>query len=130
MTAIRLIATFNYYCYATLQAIERYTVKTLIALLSALVLSFPAFAADNACMSQAAQKKLTGAAKNSFVKKCVRDGCEATSLEKKLAGAAKNSFTKKCVADGLQPFCEEQAMGKKLSGAAKTSFVNKCQMGN
>ena len=130
MTAIRLIATFNYYGYTKLPAIERYPVKTLIALLSTLVLSFPAFAADNACMSQAAEKKLTGAAKSSFVKKCVRDGCEATSLEKKLAGAAKNSFTKKCVADGLQPFCEEQAMGKKLSGAAKTSFMNKCQTGN
>ena len=78
--------------------------KTLIALLSALFLSFPAFAADNACMAQAA--------------------------EKKLSGAAKNSFTKKCVADGLQPFCEEQAIGKKLSGAAKSSFMNKCQTGN
>ncbi|MDP2025627.1 hypothetical protein [Sulfuriferula sp.] len=105
--------------------------KTLIALLCALFLSFTAFAADNACMAQAAEKKLSGAAKNSFTKKCVRDGCEATSLEKKkLAGAAKNSFTKKCVADGLQPFCEEQATGKKLAGAAKTSFMNKCQTGN
>ena len=109
---------------------ERYPVKTIVALFSALILSFPAFAADNACMSQATEKKLSGAAKNSFTKKCVRDGCEATSLEKKLSGAAKNSFTKKCVADGLQPFCEEQAAGKKLSGAAKTSFMNKCQAGN
>jgi len=114
----------------TSTAIERYPVKTLIALLSALLLSFPAFAADNACMAQAAEKKLSGAAKNSFTKKCVRDGCEATSLDKKLAGAAKSSFTKKCVADGLQPFCEEQATGKKLSGAAKSSFMNKCQTGD
>jgi hypothetical protein len=105
-------------------------VKKIIALLlGAMILSMPAFAADNACMSQAAEKKLSGAAKNSFVKKCVRDGCEATSLEKKLAGAAKNSFTKKCLADGLMPYCEEQAAGKKLSGAAKTSFMNKCQSG-
>jgi len=109
---------------------ERYPVKTIVALFSALILSFPAFATDNACMSQATEKKLSGAAKNSFTKKCVRDGCEATSLDKKLSGAAKNSFTKKCVADGLQPFCEEQAAGKKLSGAAKTSFMNKCQAGN
>ena len=57
-------------------------------------------------------------------------GCEAQATEKKLAGAAKNSFTKKCVADGLQPFCEEQATGKKLSGAAKSSFMNKCQTGS
>jgi len=60
----------------------------------------------------------------------VRDGCEATSLEKKLAGAAKNSFTTKCVADGLQPYCEKQSMSKKLSGAAKTSFMKKCQSDN
>jgi len=113
-----------------IHSIERYPVKALVALLSAMILSFSAFAADNACMSQAAEKKLSGAAKNSFIKKCVRDDCDATSLEKQLAGAAKNSFTKKCVADGLQPFCEEQATGKKLSGAAKTSFMNKCQMGN
>jgi hypothetical protein len=51
-------------------------------------------------------------------------------MEKKLAGAAKNSFTTKCVADGLQPLCEKQAVGKKLSGAAKTSFMKKCQSGN
>lgn len=94
--------------------------KTLIALLATLIVSFPAYAADNACVSQATEKKLAGAAKTSFIKNCVRDGCEASSLGKKLAGAAKNSFTKKCLADGLQPFCEEQATGKKLSGAAKT----------
>jgi hypothetical protein len=104
--------------------------KTLIALFSALLLSFPVFAADNACMSQASGKNLSGASKNSFINKCVRDGCDATSLEKKLAGAAKNSFAKKCVADGLLPYCEEQATGKKLAGAAKTSFMNKCQTGN
>jgi hypothetical protein len=102
-------------------------VKKLIALLSALILSSPAFAADNACMAQAAEKKLSGAAQTSFIRKCVVDGCESTSLEKKLAGAAKNSFTTKCVADGLQPLCEKQATGKKLSGAANTSFMKKCQ---
>jgi hypothetical protein len=106
-------------------------VKKLIALLlSTLFISLPAFAAGDACMSQAAEKKLSGAAQNSFIRKCVRDGCEATSLEKKLAGAAKNSFSKKCVADGLQPYCEKQATGKKLSGAARASFMNKCQSGN
>ena len=105
-------------------------VKKLIALLGAMILSIPAFAADNACMSQAAEKKLSGAAQTSFIRKCVADGCEATSLEKKLAGAAKNSFTTKCVADGLQPLCEKQATGKKLSGAAKTSFMKKCQSVN
>jgi len=110
--------------------LERKHMQSLIALLSALVLSFPAFAADSACMSQAQEKKLAGAAQGSFMRKCVRDSCEATSAEKKLAGAAKNSFTKKCVADGLMPYCEEQAAGKKLHGAAQTSFMNKCQSGN
>ena len=102
-------------------------VKKLIALLGAMIISMPAFAADNACMTQAAEKKLSGAAQTSFIRKCVVDGCAATSMEKQLAGAAKNSFTKKCVAGGLEPLCEKQAQGKKLSGAAKTSFMKKCQ---
>ncbi len=61
-------------------------------------------AADD-CAARAAEKKLAGAAKNSFMKKCQEDAkpgsaaCEATAKEKKLAGAAKNSFVKKCVAD-------------------------------
>jgi len=101
--------------------------KTLIALAIALLTANLAYAAD--CNAQAGEKKLAGAAKASFVKKCVRDGCDAQATEKKLAGAAKNSFSKKCVADGLQPYCEEQAAGKKLAGAAKTSFMNKCQSG-
>lgn len=80
-----------------------------IALLSLAVLTFsaPAFAAT--CDAQAAEKKLAGAAKNSFVQKCEKDAaaalatatssCEAQAAEKKLAGAAKNSFTKKCIKD-------------------------------
>jgi hypothetical protein len=60
----------------------------------------------SACETQAADKKLAGAAKNSFVKKCEKDSgggakaaCETQAGEKKLAGAAKNSFVKKCAAD-------------------------------
>ncbi|MGL6534781.1 hypothetical protein ACSZN5_18030, partial [Aeromonas caviae] len=53
----------------------------------------------------AADKKLAGAAKNSFVQKCLKtDGaadkatqCEKAAADKKLAGAAKNSFIQKCV---------------------------------
>jgi len=48
---------------------------------------------------------------------------------KKLAGAAKTSFMKKCEADA-KPACEEKAVdknGKKLAGAAKTSFMKKCE---
>lgn len=73
-----------------------------------------AFAADSACEAQAAEKKLAGAAKGSFIKKCEADAkggateakaddaaakCEASAKEKKLAGAAKTNHLKKCVAD-------------------------------
>jgi hypothetical protein len=59
------------------------------------------------CDDKAAEKKLAGAAKTSFLKKCEADakgpaadsGCAARSAEKKLAGAAKASFMKKCEAD-------------------------------
>jgi hypothetical protein len=62
------------------------------------------FAADS-CDDQAAAKKLAGAAKTSFVKKC-----------EKTAGAAAAAST-----------CATQAADKKLAGAAKTSFVKKCE---
>jgi hypothetical protein len=83
--------------------------KNLTALLSVALftLSAPSFAAT--CDAQAAEKKLAGAAKNSFVQKCEKDAaaalatatatCEAQAADKKLAGAAKNSFTKKCIKD-------------------------------
>ena len=48
-------------------------------------------------------KALAGAAKASFMKKCMADSCatKAVSSEgKPLAGAAKNSFMKKCEAGG------------------------------
>lgn len=55
------------------------------------------------CAARATEKKLHGAALNSFMKKCERDtaaaSCEAAAVEKKLAGAAKTSFAKKCVKD-------------------------------
>jgi len=55
--------------------------------------------------------------------------CAAKSAEKKLAGAAKASFEKKCVADaGGAPSaaCAKSAADKKLAGAAKTSHIKKC----
>jgi hypothetical protein len=55
--------------------------------------------------------------------------CEAQATEKKLAGAAKMSFVKKCdkdTADAAMKDCSTQAADKKLAGAAKTSFVKKC----
>jgi hypothetical protein len=58
--------------------------------------------ADSSCAAQATDKKLAGAAKDSFTKKCVNDAkvaCDKAAADKKLAGAAKDSFTKKCVND-------------------------------
>jgi hypothetical protein len=86
-------------------------IKQVCALVAAMFLAAgatQAFAQDKeACEKQAAEKKLAGAAKNSFVKKCAggaaaspaAEACAKQAAEKKLAGAAKNSFTKKCLAD-------------------------------
>ena len=52
--------------------------------------------------------------------------CEEKASEKKLAGAAKASFMKKCVKDAAEAGCQNQAFMKKLAGAAKASFVKKC----
>lgn len=95
--------------------------KPLIALLATFGLSAlaqtpaagpaPAAAAPaSVCEAQAAEKKLAGAARTSFLKKCereaaaaspevAREACEKTAAEKKLAGAARNSFVTKCVKD-------------------------------
>lgn len=62
----------------------------------------PAKAAPATCKLQAGDKKLAGAALQSFMKKCEGDAkaaCDKTAADRKLAGAAKDSFTKKCVAD-------------------------------
>ena len=62
--------------------------------------------AQESCDSKAVGKDgkpLAGAAKTSFMKKCMADSCatKAVSSEgKPLAGAAKNSFMKKCEAGG------------------------------
>lgn len=65
-----------------------------------------AFAANAECEAKATEKKLAGAAKASFIKKCEKDAapavspaCEKAATEKKLAGAAKKSFMKKCTTD-------------------------------
>ncbi|HMW48359.1 MAG TPA: hypothetical protein PKD17_02560 [Cellvibrionaceae bacterium] len=74
------------------------------------LLAHASFAAEASCEAKAAEKKLSGAAQTSFIKKCEKDAkastakveCEAKAVEKKLFGAAKNSFTKKCIADAGQ----------------------------
>ena len=75
---------------------------TMIAAL--LLASLTSAHADGTCASNAADKKLAGAAKTSFLGKCQRDAaatCDATAATKKLVGAAKTSFTKKCVKDAV-----------------------------
>ncbi|WP_315798835.1 hypothetical protein [Bradyrhizobium sp. SZCCHNRI3043] len=60
-----------------------------------------------------------------------QDSCETKAVGKDgkaLAGAAKTSFMRKCMAET----CETKAVGsdgKKLAGAAKTSFMKKCEAG-
>src|SRR5262245_9217530 len=60
--------------------------------------------ASNTCKTQAADKKLAGAAMTSFMKKCQADAskaCETESKSQNLKGAAKNSHMKKCVSDAV-----------------------------
>ncbi len=70
----------------------------------ALALSFAATTAhaQMSCSKEADTKKLSGAAKSSFLKKCETDAksaCDKKAADQKLSGAAKNSFTTKCVKD-------------------------------
>jgi hypothetical protein len=74
------------------------------AIILAATLSLVATSAFATCKSDAADKKLAGAALTSFMKKCQGDAstkCEADSKSMKLAGAAKTSHMKKCVADAV-----------------------------
>ena len=78
--------------------------KKCLTIALALALAAPAFAQNASCMATATDKKLAGAAKTSFLKKCEADAattCDATAAEKKLAGAAKKSFATKCVKDAV-----------------------------
>jgi len=62
--------------------------------------------AQESCASKAMGKDgkpLAGAAKTSFMKKCMADTCATKAVSadgKPLSGAAKNSFMKKCEAGG------------------------------
>jgi hypothetical protein len=78
----------------------------IVAALASLFIAHTAFAADAACEAKAAEKKLAGAARNSFIAKCEKDtaaaSCEAKAVSKDgkpLAGAAKAASIKKCEAD-------------------------------
>jgi hypothetical protein len=75
--------------------------KLLLAAVIATFAAGSAFAQDS-CASKAVGKDgkpLAGAAKTSFMKKCMADACAAKAVGsdgKPLAGAAKASFMKKC----------------------------------
>jgi len=61
-----------------------------------------------------------------------QETCESKAVGKDgkaLAGAAKTSFMKKCMADSCATKAVSQD-GKPLSGAAKTSFMKKCEKGS
>jgi len=79
-------------------------ITTIAIALALTALASGSFAQTPSCSAQSGEKKLAGAAKNSFMKKCETDAkatCDAHAAEKKLAGAAKTSFTKKCVTDAV-----------------------------
>jgi hypothetical protein len=73
-----------------------------LAALALLTAGAPTLAfAQDACATQATDKKLAGAAKTSFMTKCERTTCQAQAADKKLHGAAEASFVKKCVKDAM-----------------------------
>ena len=78
--------------------------RSLLLAVALAVLATSAFAEEATCSAQATEKKLAGAAKNNFMKKCESDAktaCEDKAKDQKLAGAAKRSFVKKCAADAV-----------------------------
>ncbi|WP_024515348.1 hypothetical protein [Bradyrhizobium sp. Tv2a-2] len=76
--------------------------KIVLAAIVATFAAGSAFAQDASCDSKAVGKDgkpLAGAAKTSFMKKCMADACATKAVGsdgKPLAGAAKTSFMKKC----------------------------------
>ena len=75
--------------------------KVLVAFISILFVASMAFAGT--CESQAAAKKMVGAAKKSFMKKCESEmaatqaRCEARAKELKVLSSAKKIFIKNCI---------------------------------
>ena len=90
--------------YDFVELINKFALKSIFAFTLLAALSTPIWAQATSCTAAAAEKKLAGAAKNSFLKKCEKDAtaqCEAAAAERKLAGAAKTSNIKKCVKDAV-----------------------------
>ncbi len=81
-----------------------FTLAATLGLSMVIGLPLLAHAEGSSCAATVSDKKLAGAAKTSFMKKCETDAkasCDAAAADKKLAGAAKISFTKKCVSDAV-----------------------------
>jgi hypothetical protein len=123
--------------------------KQYLTILALVVAAFTTTAHAADCAANAAEKKLSGAAKTSYMKKCMADNpapaagmavdkaadaspasCDMQADNKKLAGAARTSFLGKCTRDGktssVTESCNMKAAEKKLAGAAKNSFTKKC----
>jgi hypothetical protein len=78
--------------------------KTVVVAAALCLFAASAHAQGTSCKVQAGEKKLAGAALNSFMQKCERDAkaaCDKSAGDKKLAGAARNSYTTKCVRDSV-----------------------------
>lgn len=78
--------------------------KTFTLAMAFCLVSASAYAQTPSCKAQAAEKKLAGAALNSFMKRCERDAkktCDKSAKDQKLVGAVKTDFTKKCVSDAV-----------------------------
>ncbi|MBL8491500.1 MAG: hypothetical protein JNM82_12030 [Rhodocyclaceae bacterium] len=71
-------------------------------------------AAGGTCEAQATEKKLAGAAKSSFMKKCER---EAKAAEGKTAKTAQQEKMKTC---------NKEAGEKKLKGKDRKAFMSDC----
>jgi hypothetical protein len=105
---------------------------SLIAVTFAMTMGLPAVAqaagAEADCAAKSAEKKLAGAAKASFEKKCIRESaagpsaaCAKSAADKKLAGAAKASHIKKCTADekaGAAPAAAAAPAAKPMAAAS------------
>lgn len=59
----------------------------------------------------------------------VKTPCDALAADKKLTGAARASFLKKCNDDAsteMRAACDAKAGGQKLSGTARRDFIKRC----
>jgi len=79
--------------------------KAMVSVLAVLWMAAgPLLAQDSTCTAAASERKLSGAAKTSFLTKCEKDArarCEESATERKLHGAARNSHVNKCVRDAV-----------------------------